>query len=111
MGSMTGSQRTHLIIVIGAGPAGMAVANLLSKAGHEVVILNRDIKFGGLAEYGIFPSKLKLRGGLRKAYWEILERPTVHYFGNVTVGTNKDITVNELRSLGASALVFATGAQ
>ncbi len=111
MGSMAGSQRTHLIIVIGAGPAGMAVANLLSKAGHEVVILNRDIKFGGLAEYGIFPSKLKLRGGLRKSYWEILERPTVHYFGNVTVGTNKDITVNELRSLGASALVFATGAQ
>ncbi|MGH7206668.1 MAG: FAD-dependent oxidoreductase [Nitrospiraceae bacterium] len=111
MGSMTGSQRTHLIIVIGAGPAGMAVANLLSKAGHEVVILNRDIKFGGLAEYGIFPSKLKLRGGLRKSYWEILERPNVHYFGNVTVGVNKNITVNELRNLGASALVFATGAQ
>jgi len=111
MGSVTGSQRTHLIIVIGAGPAGMAVANLLSKAGHEVVILNRDIKFGGLAEYGIFPSKLKLRGGLRKSYWEILERPNVHYFGNVTVGTDKDITVNELRNLGISALVFATGAQ
>ena len=111
MGSVTGSQRTHLIIVIGAGPAGMAVANLLSKAGHEVVILNRDIKFGGLAEYGIFPSKLKLRGGLRKSYWDILERPNVHYFGNVTVGTDKDITVNELRNLGISALVFATGAQ
>jgi len=111
MGSVTGSQRTHLIIVIGAGPAGMAVANLLSKAGHEVVTLNRDIKFGGLAEYGIFPSKLKLRGGLRKSYWEILERPNVHYFGNVTVGTDKDITVNELRNLGISALVFATGAQ
>jgi len=111
MGSVTGSQRTHLIIVIGAGPAGMAVANLLSKAGHEVVILNRDIKFGGLAEYGIFPSKLKLRGGLRKSYWDILGRPNVHYFGNVTVGTDKDITVNELRNLGISAMVFATGAQ
>ena len=111
MSSMAGNQKAHMIIVIGAGPAGMAVANLLSKAGHEVVILNRDIKFGGLAEYGIFPSKLKLRGGLRKSYWEILERPNVHYFGNVSVGVNKDITVDELRSLGASALVFATGAQ
>ena len=104
-------QAAHLVIVIGAGPAGMSVANLLSKAGHEVIILNRDIKFGGLAEYGIFPSKLKLRGGLRKTYWEILERSNVHYFGNVSVGNNKDLTVEDLRGLGASALVFATGAQ
>jgi len=96
---------------VGAGPAGMSVANLMSKAGHEVVILNRDIKFGGLAEYGIFPSKLKLRGGLRKSYWEIVERPNVHYFGNVSVGHGKDLTVDDLRSLGASAIVFATGAQ
>lgn len=101
----------HLIIVVGAGPAGMAVANTMAKAGHEVIILNRDIKFGGLAEYGIFPSKLKLRGGLKKTYWEILERPNVHYFGNVSVGKGKDLTVEELRGLGASAVVFATGAQ
>lgn len=107
----SGPERAHLIIVVGAGPAGMSVANLLSKAGHEVVILNRDIKFGGLAEYGIFPSKLKLRGGLRKSYWEILERPNVSYFGNVSVGQSKDITLDELRRLGAGALVFATGAQ
>ena len=107
----SGIGHAHLIIIVGAGPAGMAAANLLSKAGHEVVILNRDIKFGGLAEYGIFPSKLKLRGGLRKSYWEIIERPNVHYFGNVSVGRTKDLTIEDLRSLEASALVFATGAQ
>ena len=89
----------------------MSVANIMSKAGHEVVILNRDIKFGGLAEYGIFPSKLKLRGGLRKQYWEIVERPNVHYFGNVTVGQSKALSVEDLRALGASAVIFATGAQ
>ncbi|MCE9537234.1 MAG: NAD(P)-binding protein, partial [Nitrospirae bacterium] len=60
---------SHVIIVVGAGPAGMAAASSLAKAGHEVIILNRDIKFGGLAEYGIFPAKLKLRGGLKKQYW------------------------------------------
>lgn len=101
----------HVIIVVGAGPAGMAVANVMAKAGHEVVILNRDIKFGGLAEYGIFPSKLKLRGGLKKQYWEMLQQPNVHYFGNVSVGRDKDLTVDDLRSLGCSAIVFATGAQ
>ncbi len=110
MGS-TESSPAHLIIIIGAGPAGMSVANLMSKAGHEVVIVNRDVKFGGLAEYGIFPNKLKLRGGLRKTYWEILDRPNIHYFGNVTVGLGKDLTVEDLKSFGASAVIFASGAQ
>lgn len=104
-------QGTHVVIVVGAGPAGMSVANIMSKAGHEVIILNRDIKFGGLAEYGIFPSKLKLRGGLRKTYWEVVERPNVHYFGNVSIGQSKALKVEDLRALGASAVVFATGAQ
>ncbi len=101
----------HVIIVVGAGPAGLSVANLMSKQGHEVVVLNRDIKFGGLAEYGIFPNKHKLRGGLRKGYWEILTRPNVHYFGNVMVGNGYHLTVEELRALEPSALVFSTGAQ
>jgi ferredoxin--NADP+ reductase len=89
----------------------MAVASSLAKAGHEIIILNRDIKFGGLAEYGIFPAKLKLRGGLKKQYWELLERPNVHYFGNVSIGNGKDLTVEEVRSLGATAVVFSIGAQ
>ncbi|MFO0700201.1 MAG: NAD(P)-binding protein [Nitrospira sp.] len=82
---MSGLQ-SHVVIVAGAGPAGMAVAAALSKVGHEVIILNRDIKFGGLAEYGIFPSKLKLRGGLKKQYWDLLQQKNVHYLGNVTIG-------------------------
>jgi ferredoxin/flavodoxin---NADP+ reductase len=101
----------HLVVVVGAGPAGLSVANIMSKGGHEVVILNRDVKFGGLAEYGIFPSKHKLRGALRKGYWEVLGRPNVHYFGNVTVGEGKHLTVAELQGLEASVLVFSTGAQ
>ncbi len=105
------AQGKHVIIVAGAGPAGMAAANMLAKAGHDVIIVNRDIKFGGLAEYGIFPAKLKLRGGLKKQYWEMLEQPNVHYFGNVSIGTGKDLTVEDVRALGASAVVFAIGAQ
>ena len=105
------TQHKHVIIVAGAGPAGMAVAASLGKAGPEIIILNRDIKFGGLAEYGIFPSKLKLRGGLRKQYWDLLQQPNVHYFGNVSIGKDKDLTVDDVRSLGASAVVFSIGAQ
>ncbi|MBX3328671.1 MAG: FAD-dependent oxidoreductase, partial [Nitrospira sp.] len=107
---MSGLQ-SHVVIVAGAGPAGMAVAAALSKVGHEVIILNRDIKFGGLAEYGIFPSKLKLRGGLKKQYWDLLQQKNVHYLGNVTIGNGKDLTVKEVCGLGASAVVFTIGAQ
>ena len=39
----------------------------LGKAGHEVIILNRDIKFGGLAEYGIFPCKTQTARRTQKA--------------------------------------------
>ena len=105
------AQQKHVIIVAGAGPAGLAVAASLAKAGHEVIILNRDIKFGCLAEYGIFPSKLKLRGGLKKQYWELLTQPNVHYLGNVSIGKGKDLTVEDVRALGASAVVFSIGAQ
>jgi ferredoxin--NADP+ reductase len=103
--------QSHVIIVVGAGPAGMAVSGTLAKAGHEVIILNRDIKFGGLAEYGIFPAKLKLRGGLKKQYWDLLEQPNVHYYGNVSVGNGKDLAVEDVRALGAAAVVFTVGAQ
>ena len=39
------------VFVVGAGPAGMFAAQKLALAGHETIILNRDIKPGGLAEY------------------------------------------------------------
>jgi ferredoxin--NADP+ reductase len=108
--AMSGAQ-SHVVIVAGAGPAGMAVAASLAKSGHEIIILNRDIKFGGLAEYGIFPSKLKLRGGLKKQYWELLQQKNVHYLGNVSIGNGKDLTVEDVGGLGASAVVFTIGAQ
>ena len=44
----------HLVAVIGAGPAGLFAARALAAAGARVILLNRDIKLGGLADYGIF---------------------------------------------------------
>jgi ferredoxin--NADP+ reductase len=89
----------------------MSAAAQFSKNGYRVTILNRDCKVGGLAEYGIFPSKHRLRTGLQKTYREILSRPNVVYFGNASVGRDKDLTVDELRALGPDAIVFSTGAQ
>ncbi len=51
----------HLVAVVGAGPAGIYGARKLAEAGHRVVLLNRDIKPGGLAEYGIYVEKEKMK--------------------------------------------------
>ncbi|MFZ5877726.1 MAG: FAD-dependent oxidoreductase [Nitrospirota bacterium] len=108
---MSHPQEGYGIVVVGAGPAGMSAAAQFAKNGHRVVILNRDCKVGGLAEYGIFPSKHRLRTGLQKTYREILSNPNVLYYGNATVGRDRDLTVDELRATGADAVVFSTGAQ
>lgn len=108
---MSQSQDGYCVAVVGAGPAGMSAAAQFAKAGHRVVILNRDCKVGGLAEYGIFPSKHRLRTGLQKTYRDILSKPNVLYFGNASVGRDKAITADELRALGFDAVVFSTGAQ
>jgi len=63
------------------------------------MIFNRDIKPGGLAEYGIYPAKNKMRSGLRKQLAAVLAMPNVHYFGHVPIGTNGALTIQEYRAL------------
>ena len=76
----------HLVIMVGAGPAALYATGKIAAKGHTVLILNRDIKPGGLAEYGIYLSKHKMKEGLRKHFRQILADPRVIYFGNVQVG-------------------------
>jgi ferredoxin--NADP+ reductase len=99
------------VFIVGAGPAGLYAANKIATAGHRVVIFNRDIKPGGLAEYGIYPMKDKMKGGLRKQFAKIMSLPNVHYFGHVPVGQNRPIHIEDLQEFHPSALVFAVGAQ
>jgi len=102
----------HLVVVIGAGPAGIYGVRKLAEAGHEVIILNRDIKPGGLVEYGIYFNKHKLKEGVRKQFRQILADPRIHYVGHVKVGQQADLTLDEVReSLQPSAIVVAAGAQ
>ena len=101
----------HVVAVIGAGPAGLFATRALAAAGCRVLLLNRDIKPGGLAEYGIFLDKYKMKGGLRRQFQKILSDPRVTYLGHVTVGSDGALTVADLQRLGFDALVFAHGAQ
>jgi len=99
------------VFVVGAGPAGMFAAQKIALAGHQVVILNRDIKPGGLAEYGIYPTKDKMKVGLRKQFAKVLALPNVHYYGHVCVADKGCISIQDLRQFNPSAIVFAVGAQ
>src|SRR5499426_543683 len=101
----------HVVAVIGAGPAGLFATRALAAAGCRVLLLNRDIKPGGLAEYGIFLDKYKMKGGLRRQFQKILGDPRVTYVGHVNVGSDGALTVADLQRLGFDALVFAHGAQ
>jgi len=103
--------RGHLIGMIGAGPAGLYAAKKLAEAGVHVVLFNRDIKPGGLAEYGIFPTKHKMKEGLRKQFRKILAHPQVDYYGNCSVGEKGELTLADLQILGCDALICAAGAQ
>jgi ferredoxin/flavodoxin---NADP+ reductase len=103
--------RRHLVAVIGAGPAGIYGTRKLTEAGHRVLLINRDIKPGGLAEYGIFLDKEKMKTGLRKQFQRILVDPKVSYLGHVTVGEGKSITLKNLQEVGFSAIVISAGAQ
>jgi ferredoxin/flavodoxin---NADP+ reductase len=99
------------VFVVGAGPAGMFAAQKIAQGGHEVIILNRDIKPGGLAEYGIYPTKDKMKVGLRKQFAKVLSLPNVHYFGHVPVSSQNPVSITDLQQFGPSAIVFAVGAQ
>lgn len=100
-----------IVAVIGAGPAGIYAARQLAAAGVQVALINRDIKPGGLAEYGIYYDKYKMKEGLRKQFRQILEMPEIEYFGNVMVGKKGDLSLEELRQLGFHAVIVTAGAQ
>src|SRR5690349_5466776 len=98
------------VFAVGAGPAGRLAAQKIALAGHQVVILDRDIKPGGLAEYGIYPAKDRVKVGLRKQFAKVRALPNVRYFGHVCVAETGCLSIKDLRDFNPSGIVFAVGA-
>jgi ferredoxin--NADP+ reductase len=101
----------YLVAVIGAGPAGLFAARQLANNGVHVVLINRDVKPGGLAEYGIYYDKYKMKSGLRKQFRQILESQQIEYYGNIVIGQHADLTLDELLRMGFQAVLVTAGAQ
>ena len=104
-------QNSYFVAVIGAGPSGLFGARELANQGAQVVVFNRDIKPGGLAEYGVYPDKFKMKDGFRKQFRGTLANPNLSYYGNLRVGAEGDLTLADLRALGFQAILVTVGAQ
>ncbi|MFD2871438.1 glutamate synthase subunit beta [Mucilaginibacter ximonensis] len=80
------------VAVVGSGPAGLAAAAQLAKAGHEVTVFERDDKVGGLLRYGI--PDFKLEKNVIDRRLEVMEKDGVVFKTNTEVG--KDIAAEEI---------------
>lgn len=75
------------IAIIGSGPAGLAAAHQLNKAGHHVTVYERNNRIGGLLQYGIPTMKLSKEVVQRRV--NLLAAEGITFRTNVNVG--KDI--------------------
>jgi glutamate synthase (NADPH/NADH) small chain len=93
------------VAVIGSGPAGLAAAQQLTRAGHTVVVYERAEKIGGLLRYGIPEFKMEKSIVDRRLYQ--MEQEGTRFRTGINVG--KDLTGAALRSK-YDAIVLAVGA-
>ncbi|MFC7374378.1 glutamate synthase subunit beta [Brachybacterium sp. GCM10030267] len=102
-------QTGRAVAVVGSGPAGLAAAQQLTRAGHSVVVFERDDRIGGLLRYGIPEFKLEKRHIDRRL--EQMRAEGTRFRTGVDVGGEGPgaLSVEKLRSR-FDAVVLATGA-
>jgi glutamate synthase (NADPH/NADH) small chain len=88
------------VAVIGSGPAGLAAAQQLNRAGHSVTVFERDDAIGGLLRYGI--PNFKLEKGIIDRRVKVLEAEGVVFKVNINVGVN--YSVEELNAFDSIVL-------
>ena len=98
------------VAVIGSGPAGLAAADQLNKAGHTVTVYERADRIGGLLMYGI-PNMKLAKDEVVERRVQLLRDGGVQFITGANVGDGNDgsIDINALKSSN-DAVLFTTGA-
>ena len=97
------------VAVIGAGPAGLAVADQLNKRGHSVTVYEREANPGGLLMYGI--PNMKLDKKIVKRRIDLMKEEGVEFICGVNIGDDSaDVSIEKVKS-EYDAVVIATGAK
>ncbi len=76
------------VAIVGSGPAGLAAADQLNQAGHEVVVYERADRVGGLLQYGI--PNMKLSKGVLQRRIDKLEAEGIKFVTGADIGNNVD---------------------
>ncbi|WP_158742363.1 NAD(P)-dependent oxidoreductase [Acidisphaera sp. L21] len=97
-------ERPQSVGIIGAGPGGLAAAEMLRAKGYEVHVYDRYDRVGGLMIYGIPGFKLEKEIVIRR--WKLLEAGGIKF--HLGVGVGEGIAWNELRARHDTILI-ATG--
>jgi len=95
------------VAVIGSGPAGLAAADQLNKAGHSVTVYERADRAGGLLQYGI--PNMKLDKAVVKRRIDFMKDEGIEFQCGVHVGDGEAVNLDQLRK-DNDAVVLATGA-
>ena len=98
------------VAVIGSGPAGLAAADQLNKAGHSVTVYERADRIGGLLMYGI-PNMKLAKDEVVERRVQLLRDGGVQFITGANVGDGKDGSI-DIAALKSSndAVLFTTGA-
>jgi glutamate synthase (NADPH/NADH) small chain len=94
------------VAVVGSGPAGLAVANQLNKAGHAVTVYEKDKRIGGLVRYGIPNFKLDKKEVVQRRV-DLMKEEGVTFITSANIGV--DVPVSELQQKH-DAVVLCGGA-
>ena len=94
------------VAIIGSGPAGLACAQQLNRAGHKVTVIEKTDRAGGLVMYGIPHYKLRKEKVQRRI--DLLQAEGIEFRYSCEVG--KDVAFDEIKA-AFDAVVIATGAE